>query len=1008
MKNRSVILLLTIVISLLCLYNLSFTYVARNIEADATAQATDGNGKLNQAKKQDYLDSLWKLPVYNVLGIQHTFKEVKENELNLGLDLQGGVNMVLEVSPVEIIRVMAGRSQDANFLKALAKAQQDQKNSNDKFTTLFLRAYQEVEPDVKLSRIFANSANRGRISLTSSNNEVISVIDKELDDAVGRAYEIIQTRIDKFGTTSPNIQRLAGSNRIQVELPGVDNPERVRKLLSGEAKLEFVEVWDPNELGPYLEQLNTYLTAHADDPTIIAIAGKSDKKAAATSADLSSLSATTKDSTAASNDTTATKKDSTNLENQLAGADSAKGTKADSLNPQANLLSRLFVPLGNGLGSSVQDTSKVNRLLSLPDVQAIFPANMRFVWDVKPEVENQGKEYIALYTLKQGRNEKARLEGEVISDARQDFGQGGQPEVNMQMNSIGAKIWKRMTSDNIGKRIAIVLDNSVYSAPNVQGEIPNGNSSISGNFTIEEAKDLANILKAGKLPAPTRIVQEATVGPSLGQEAINQGLLSMLAGLGLIVVLMIGYYGSGGAIANVALFANVFFNIGVLAQLHSSLTLPGIAGIVLTIGMSVDANVLIYERIREELKNGVSMLKAIDLGFDKAYSSIIDGNVTTFIIGAVLYIYGSGSVKGFAITLMIGILCSLFAAIFITRLIVEGVARSKSASALSFDTVFSKNLFQNLRFDYVGNRKISYTISAVIIAVGLISLVLQGGLSLGVDFAGGRSYVVRFDQPVTASDARAAVTDDFQGTGTEVKTFGADNQLKITTSYLIDDESAEADDKVKQALMKGLSQYQAANPRIMSSDKVGATIADDITSTSRTSIILSLVLIFLYILVRFRKWQYSLGAIIALMHDVLMVICAFAIVRWFGVSFEVDQVFIAAILTIIGYSINDTVVIFDRIREFSTLEIRSKAELTKIINDGVNATLSRSIMTSLTVLVVVVVLLIFGGEVLRGFSFALLIGVISGSYSTIFIASPIVLDFATEKAPELVVAKPAK
>jgi len=987
MKNKAFLILLTAVLSLLCLYNLTFTFVAHRIDQQASLAAREATGRVNSSLKQAYLDSLWKRPVYNILGLEHTFQEVKENELNLGLDLQGGIYMVLEVSPAEILRALAGNRTDARFQQAIQKAQQAQKTSNEKFTLLFGRAYRELVPDGKLSTLFASSANRGSISLQSSDPVVMAFLDREMEEAVDRSFQIIQNRIDKFGTTSPNIQKLAGTSRIQVELPGVDNPARVRKLLSGVAKLEFVEVWEMNELSPYLTQLNAYMEAHGSDPALRAIAAR-------VGAPLSVAPRPRTDSVRAKVDSLPVN----GLEAQLSAGSDSLATGLDSLkNSSQSLFTQLFVPFGGGFGCRVADTVQVNRLLEMPAIRGIFPSNARFLWDVKSRGQGMD-EIVELYVVKQKRDGKARLGGEVVVDARLDFGQTGQPGVSMQMNMTGAKQWQRLTRETVGRRIAIVLDNQVYSAPVVQGEIPGGNSSISGNFSIEEAKDLANVLKAGKLPAPTRIVEEAVVGPSLGREAIQQGLVSLVAGLGLIVVLMVGYYGSGGALANVALLANVFFNVGILAQLHSSLTLPGMAGIVLTIGMSVDANVLIYERIREELRNGVSQLKAIGLGFEKAYSSIIDANVTTFIIGLVLYIYGSGGVKGFAITLMIGIICSLFTSVFITRLLVEWLVRGKKDTRLTFDTFLSRHLFQNLHFDFVGKRRIAYAFSLGVIGLGLVSIFLQGGMNLGVDFKGGRSYVVRFNQPVEATDIRSRLTQAFAGSGTEVKTFGSDQQLKITTSYLIDNESAEADQRVERALIQGLAGVGKEPPRILSSAKVGATIADDIAKTSQVSIVLSLALIFLYILIRFRKWQYSLGAIMALFHDVLFVVSAYAIARWFGVHFEVDQVFIAAVLTIIGYSINDTVVIFDRIREFAGLEMRSPQELARIVNEGVNATLSRSIMTSMTVLLVVVILLIFGGEVLRGFSFAMLIGVLAGSYSTIFIAAPVVVDFVSRKS----------
>ncbi len=980
MRNKSFIITLTAIVSALCLYFLSFSFVANNVQEDAEAYATDAQGNVDLSKKQTYLDSMWKEPVF--LG--YTYQEIKENELGLGLDLKGGMHVVLEVSPVEIIKSMSGNSKDPNFLKALDRAQELQRNSQERFTTLFAEAYREIEPNGKLSRIFSNTANRGKISYESTNDEVIEVIDEEVEGAIDRSFNILRTRIDKFGVTQPNIQRLKGSGRIQIELPGIDNPERVRKLLSGMANLEFLEVWAPQEFSPYLMQLNDYLVKQEEAGKLKLNATTTDATAApAANADqdvLAAAAATDSNAVAAVADSTA--------------QDSAAATlaAADSLANQVGPLARLFTPLPNGLGANVRDTAKINDILSNPEVRAIFPPNMRFLWDVKAISGDGRQEFVELYAVKKGRDGKAPLGGDAINDARQDFDQNGQPEITMTMNPTGAKKWARLTGNNIGRQVAIVLDNYVYSAPVVQGEISGGNSSISGNFTIEEAQDLANILKAGKMPAPTRIVEEAVVGPSLGQESINQGLLSTIAGLVLVVVFMIAYYARGGFIADLALVFNIFFILGILAQFGAALTLPGIAGIVLTLGMAVDANVLIFERMREEAKKGLSMREVINKGYDNSFMTILDANVTTFLVGFILYYFGSGPVKGFAITMMIGIATSFFTSIFISRVLIESVF--KRSGKLSFSSVLADKMFRNVTFDVMKFRTPAYIFSSAVIVFGFVAMAINGP-NLGVDFKGGRSYVVELDEAVPASEIRAALSDDFEGAGTEVKTFGASNRFKVITSWLADDESIQADEKVKAALDAGLSEYNNLTPEVLSSSKVGATMADDIQKTALIAVILALIGIFIYVIIRFGKWQFSLGGVVALLHDALMIIAVFAILDLFGVSYEMDQVFIAAVLTIIGFSINDTVVIFDRIREY--LRDNPRQGIRQVVNPALISTFSRTIITSLTLFMVVLVLFLFGGEVLRSFSLAMMIGVVFGTYSSLFIAAPIIVDTTKEE-----------
>ncbi|GAA3921892.1 protein translocase subunit SecDF [Hymenobacter algoricola] len=974
MRNKGLIIALAVVVSVLCIYFLSFTMVSRRVQQQAVDYATR-NGQTDQPKRQHYLDSVWRAPVVSVLGVDYTYKDVRQSELGLGLDLKGGMHVTLEVSPVEIVRAMSGNSKDANFNKALAQAQEAQKtNASTPFTALFAQAYRELAPNDKLARIFANTTNKSRgIDINSTNEKVIAAIDKEEEEAIDRSFNILRTRVDKFGVNQPNIQRVKGTGRIQIELPGVDNPERIRKLLQGQAKLEFWEVWRSDEFGPYFNQLNEVLTAKE-------AAEKLNGTAAATPAAATDTTATAAAATAG---------DSTSLASQLAKKNNATA-KTDSANPaqQSSVLAKLFTMPG-ALGSNVRDTARVNRLMKSPEVRAVLPPNLTFLWGVKPDLI-EGQEYLQLYAIRKSREAVAPLGGEVVADARQDYDQGGRPEVSMQMNPSGGSKWQKLTAANIGRQVAIVLDDYVYSAPVVQAEIAGGNSSISGNFTIEEAQDLSNVLKAGKLPAPTRIVEEAVVGPSLGQEAINQGLYSSLAGLLIIMVFMAVYYGKAGLVADLALLFNGFLILGVLAQFGTALTLPGIAGLVLTFGMAVDANVLIFERIREELNHGLSVKDAINKGYARAFSAIFDSNVTTMLIAVILGFFGTGPVQNFAITLGIGVLTSFLSAVYVSRIIIEWLTKGKETTTISFSTPVSRNLFTNVNFDIVGKRKIAYAASTFFIVVGFVLMAVQGGPNLGVDFRGGRSYVVDFSKPEVASDVKEALAADFQGAGTEVKTFGAENRLRITTSYLADDESTIADTKVQNALLNGLKKYGADNPTIQSTSKVGATVADDIKRTSVLSLGLTLLGIFVYVLFRFEKWQYSMAAVVALFHDALLVIAAFPIARLFGLNYEMDQVFVAAVLTVIGFSMNDTVVIYDRIREY----LRENPNLTfaQVVNPALNSTFSRTMITFTTVFLVVLVLYIFGGETLRSFSFAMIVGVIFGTYSSLFIATPIILD----------------
>ncbi len=975
MKNKNTIVFLTVVITALCLYYLSITFFSRGIQADAVEYAQDESGVVDQTKKQAYLDSIWMEPVLNILGAEFTYKEIKEIELNLGLDLQGGMHVTLEVSPVEIIQGLSGNSQDVDFLTAIELAAQRKKaNGQTSFTELFQQAYVETAPNGKLSRIFANAANSGRISFESTNAEVMGVINEEVDLAIDRAFQILRTRVDRFGTSQPNIQRLQGTSRIQIELPGVDNPARVRKLLQGVAKLEFWEVYEAGEIATTLNAINVELDR-------IETAAK-----ATASADLA----------------TEAKPADTQTDNSLE-SEVPQTAAADSTDTSTPGISSFFALQQSyqgftGFYYNLADTGKINRILNNEAIARLIPNNLSFKWGVKAEEDS---ELLQLYAIKSGRGE-APLTGEVVTDARQSLDESARPAVSMQMNSIGAKKWKNLTGANINRRLAIVLDNYVYTAPNVNGEIPNGSSQIMGNFSVEEAQDLANILKAGSLPAPTRIVEEGVIGPTLGVESQKQGVTSILAGLLIVVIFMVVYYAKGGIVANVALLFNIFFIMGILANLSAALTLPGIAGIVLTIGMSIDANVLIFERIREELRNGIPLLQAISSGYKKAYSSIIDANVTTFLTGLILYFLGQGPVKGFAITLMIGIICSFFSAVFITRVIITWMTKRGNESNISFDTPLSKGWLTNISFDFLSKRRIAYLASTIIIVLGAIAL-STSGLRLGVDFKGGRSYVVKFDESMVASDIKIALAGGvFTEDGVEVKEYNASNTLKVTTSYKVGEESTEVDNEVRGLLVSGITtatgktfidgtlEIDAGQFTIIGSSKVLPTIADDIKDSSFKSFGFAILAIFIYILIRFRRWQFSLGAIVALVHDAFIVLSAFAIAGWFGLSFEVDQVFIAALLTIMGYSINDTVVVFDRIRE--NLQLKGSKDLIGTFNESINSTISRTLITSMTTFIVVLVLFIFGGEALRGFSFALLIGILVGTYSSVFVATPIVVD----------------
>ena len=992
MQSKGAVKLFAILLALVCVYQLSFTLVTRSVEKDAKAFA---NG--DPAKERQYLDSVNTQPVYPIFG--HTYKKCKENELNLGLDLKGGMNVTLEVSLVDLIRSMANHSTDATFNKALDNAVAAQSKSQKDFVSLFVDEFQKLDPNGRLAAIFATKELSERINFNSSNEEVKQIIQTEANAAFDRTYQIIKTRIDKFGVTQPNVQKL-GNGRILVELPGIKEPECVRKLLQGTAKLEFWETYDNTEIYPMLEEANKALKlTGAADTTVQAEAINTDSLAVPAD--------TLKDATAAA-DTAAKSEDLVaQLGDKKEGGDTAKtdttGQKSFEDFARENPFFAVLTPSvgqneqgqselrkGPVIGMSlIKDTARVNQYLAMPQVRSKFPREFKAFWSVKP-IDAEGR-VLQLVAIKMpNRDFQAPLDGSAVVDARKQKGQFSDNwEIGMSMNAEGARTWKRLTGQNIGKSVAIVLDDYVYSFPVVQNEISGGNSSITGQFTLEEADDLANVLKVGKLPAPARIVEDTVVGPTLGQEAINAGLISFVIALVLVLLFMVSYYSNAGLVADIALFANVFFIMGILASLGAVLTLPGIAGIVLTIGLSVDANILIFERVREEMALGKGLRLAISDGFKHAYSSIIDSNVTTLILGIILYVFGTGPIQGFATTLIIGILTSLFCAIFITRMIFEWMlGRNKD---IRFWNNFSKGAFKNIHINFVERRKIYYMISGLIIAAGIAAFVTKG-LNFGVDFQGGRSYVVRFEKPMATVDVIDALKGPF-GKSPEVKTFGGENQVKITTTYLIDDPAQDAEVRVTDKLNEGLKAI-GGNYTVLSTQKVGPTIADDIKSSAIWAILISCALMFIYIFIRFKRWQFGLGAVVALLHDAVVVLSFFAIFN--GVlpfSLEIDQAFIAAILTVMGYSMTDTVVVFDRIREFVGVHHHAHNQR-KVINDALNATLSRTINTSLTIFFVLLAIFIFGGEVIRGFTFALLIGIVIGTYSSICIATPVVVDFA--------------
>lgn len=1009
MQNKGVIKLLAFLLALFTIYQLSFTVATKLAEKNAKEYAANyaesrkslatemANGdkdaavyyqdSIKAARETYYLDSIGNISYY----MWQSYRECKEQELNLGLDLKGGMNIIMEVSVPDIIYALSGNSTDPTFVEAMKIAKAQHVSSQRDFVELFGEAYQKLDPNARLAAIFYYKMKdkkdaRNELTINSTNEEYLSAIKKEADDAVDRSFQILRTRIDRFGVAQPNIQKMETSGRILIELPGIKDPKRVRKLLQGTAQLEFWETYNFNEIYQYFDLANQRLAE---------------------------IEKTLKPETETAEETTAD--EDVALLNQMTAEDSLKKAREDfeANNPLYTILQPSVYMNSAGqmvpgetarVGMAmVKDTANVNRMLR--QVSSIFPRNLNFAWCVKPNKSVSGNvEFIDLVALKgDSKDYKCALLGDCITDARQDYDQNGRVEVSIQMNRDGATKWKHLTGSNIGRQVAIVLDDYVYSYPNVNDEIPNGSSKISGgDMTVEEAQDLANILKVGQLPAPVRIIEENVIGPSLGQEAITSGFWSFIIAFCLVLLYMIFFYSKAGIAADIALIVNIIFFFGVIASFGSVLTLPGIAGIVLTLGMAVDSNVIIFERIKEEIAAGKGIRLAVTDGFKAAYSAILDGQITTFLTGFILFEFGTGPVQGFATTLMIGICTSLFTSIFITRLILERwLDKGKD---VKFSTNFTRDFLKHTKFDFIKFGKTAFIIAGIMIAVSAISLATLK-LNPGIDFTGGRNYVVRFDDnQLKDVDVKAALNNipEFKDE-VVVTTYGQSRQFKITTKYKIDSEDPNIDAEIQQLLYNGVKDLYKRNISyeqftsdseksdmmygILSSQKVGPSIASDVTRNAFLAVGISLIVIFVYIAIRFKRWQYGMSSLIALAHDTIIVIGMYSLLyKVMPFSMEVDQSFIAAVLTIIGYSINNTVIIFDRIRE--NVNLYPKRSWYERMNDGVNSTLLRSINTSGSTLVVLLAIFIFGGETIRGFVFALLIGMVAGTFSSLFIASP--------------------
>ena len=983
MQNKGFVKVFAILLTIACVFYLSFSFVTRY--------------HMNKAEKDPegvahYLDSMQNEKVW--LGV-YSLKQCREMEIGLGLDLKGGMNVILEVSVPDVVKALADNKPDEAFNKAVNEAAKQQRSSQEDFITLFVREYKKQVPDGKLAELFATQQLKDRVNTRSSDAEVEKVLREEVKAAVNNSYNVLRTRIDRFGVVQPNIQTLEGTmGRIMVELPGIKEPERVRKLLQGSANLEFWETFEAKDVLPVLMSI---------DERVRSVMASDSTATKETVAEAPVISA--KDSLAAA----------------LKG-ETANATQAASSDAKNYPFSSIFAMNQSGMGSIVgyadyKDTATINRIFAMPEVKKILPRDLKLMWGVKAsELDKTGRMF-ELYAIKStARNGRAPLEGDVVTDARNSYDQFNRPCVTMQMNTEGARRWATLTKNNVGHQIAIVLDGYVYTAPNVNGEITGGNSEISGNFTPEETKDLANVLKSGKMPAPARIVQEDIVGPSLGQESINQGIVSFIVALIALMLYLCSMYGFiPGMIANGALVFNFFFTMGILTSFQAALTMSGIAGMVLSLGMAVDANVLIYERTKEELKAGKGMKQAVAEGYSNAFSAIFDSNFTSIITGVILFYFGTGPIRGFATTLIIGILCSFFTAVFMTRLVYDHFLNKDKWQNLTFTTSISKNLFQNVHYNFMGTIKRSFTIWGTIIAVCIISFFVRG-LSQSIDFTGGRNFVVLFDQVVQPETVRELLDDKVGDANVQAIALGTDGKrIRITTNYRIEEDSPEVDTEIEALLYDALKEGNLLDPSttlekfvdrdnqvggsIISSQKVGPSIADDITTSAIWSVIFALIAIGLYILIRFSNIAFSIGATAALAVDTLLIIGAYSLCYgWMPFSLEIDQTFIGAILTAIGYSINDKVVIFDRVREF--IHLYPKRGRTRLFNDSLNTTLARTLNTGQSTLIVLVCIFILGGDSIRSFSFAMILGVVIGTFSSLFVAAPIAYLMLKNKLPK--------
>jgi len=994
MRSKGAIWTLAIVLALVCVYQLMFTVKTYQVRNKAKKYAQQFEPPIREIKERQYLDSMKNETVYNFLGLRkYTFQECQEYEINLGLDLKGGLSIILEVSVEDVIKALANNPQDSIINKAIKRAKELRLNSNEDFITLFGKAFKEIEPTGKLSAFFINKL-RDKINYNSTNEEVLNILRNEVNGAIKNSFTIIRTRIDRFGVTQPNVQRLEGGERILVELPGIKEPERVKKLLGGTARLEFWETYDNTELFKYLVEANKVIKQYLE------------------AQELSKKTITTNDSTTKSVITEETKPELLSELEKTEQKDTTSKLSFEKENPLFTVLypyitqDNRIVPgpiIGRALGNN---RMTVNKYLNIAMEKGIFPKDVKFLWSAHPIVDKETKKTTDIYELYAikvtTRDGNPPLDGSVITDAREGFDQfEGTSEVSMTMSPEGAKKWARLTKENVGKFIAIAMDSAVYSCPVVKEEITTGNTRISGNFTIKEAQDLANMLKSGSLPAPCKIVQEEYIGPLLGKQSINAGLRSFLIALLIVFAYMVFYYSrSAGFVADIALIANMFFLIGILASLGLALTLPGIAGIVLTIGMSVDANIIIYERIREELAAGKGTKLAISDGYKHSLSAILDANITTLITGVILFTLGTGPIKGFATTLVIGIITSLFSAIFISRLIFE-MLLNKSKD-IRFATPLTEGAFKNINIDFIGKRKLFYIISITFITISLISLIIRG-LDLGVDFKGGRNIVIEFPDKVNPQQISQLLEKPL-GKKPTVITFGSERKIRITTRYKIESEDPEVDKELQEIIYNTLkpiigenvSFNEFINKYWIMNQKVGPTIASDIKLQAAIAIFVSLIFMFLYIFLRFRNWQFGMCAVIALIHDSLFTLGIFSLLHgYLPFSLEIDQSFVAAILTVIGYSVNDTVIIYDRIRELRKLFPKHDPKDT--FNKAMNQTLSRTINTSLTTFFVILITFLFGGDSIKGFAFALLLGIGVGTFSSIFVAANMVFDTLKRK-----------